>query len=192
MRKPVHIVASPDGSAPPPGDGPVPVELQYVGVGDLHQRWFGDEAIVTDLAVALGPCIRERAVVRTTWDEAAKTGRIELLVEGRQLACRASGTDPVDLAPFTPVTRALAAYRDAVASRFDFRVASFAVGVEVLQRTTLCRLTVGGQFPPDGSTFAQCVDLGGDVQCVEAADGTTRFAFADPQHTAYLAGCFAP
>lgn len=186
------VVGDPANSSKP-GAGPVPVELQYVGVGDLHQRWFGETDIVTHLATALGPCVTDRAVVRMTWDEPTKTGHIWLLVEGRQLTCRSTGTNPVDLTPFTPVSKALAAYRDEVAARFDFRVASFKVGIEVLQRTNLCRMQLGGQFPPDGSTFDACIDMGGEVRCLpDKKTGHVQFAYADPEHTAYLARCFAP
>lgn len=189
VKAPVHIVA--DAEERPEGSGgPVPVELQYVGVGELHQRWFGDTDIVTMLSKELGACMSGRAVVRMSWDEPTKTGGIWLLLAGDQLTCRPSGGIPLDLGPMTPLSKALTAYRDQVAGRFDFRVASFKVGLEVLEKTHLCRLRVGGQFPPDGSTFDGCVDMGGEERCVtEAKEGTTRFAFGDPAHTAYLERC---
>lgn len=191
VRKPVLIVGEPEQGAT--SGGPVPVELQYEGVGELHQRWFGDQAIVTALAKELGPCMADRAVVRISWSEEERKGGIWLLLAGSQLVCRPKGGDPVDLSPMTPLATALANYRDQVAGRFDFRVASFAVGVEVLQKTNLCRFQAGGQFPPDGSSFAPCIDMGGELRCLaDREKGATSFSYADPAHTAYLSACLAP
>lgn len=185
------LVVGEAGEGQTDAGGPVPVELQYDGVGELHQRWFGDTAIVTQLAKDLGACMKDRAVVRMSWSEEERKGGIWLLIQGDQLTCRPP-PGSVDLTSVTPLTTALTRYRDQVAGRFDFRVASFAVGVEVLQRRHLCRLRAGGQFPPDGSTFDACIDMGGEIRCLpDTARGYTTFAYTDPEHTAYLAGCFA-
>lgn len=189
VSRPVPLPSAPaSGEA---GDGPVQVELQFVGVGDLHQRWFSDRAIATRLAEGLTPCVRERAVVRMTWDDATFAGSIRLYVDQRSLTCHPERSDAaVDLAPFAPIARSLAAYRDAVANSFDLRVASFKVELEALDGTRLCRLTLGGQFPPDGSTWSPCVDLGGRTVCAGPREpGLTSFGFEDPADTRYLAGC---
>lgn len=192
VRKPVMLVGDPSGSEPGDG-GPVPVELQYVGVGDLHQRWFGDQEIVARLAKELGPCMTGRAVVRMSWDEEVRKGGIWLLLAGDQLVCRPGAGEAVDLSPLSPLMQALTAYRDQVAGRFDFRVASFEVGLEVLDRTHLCRMKAGGQFPPDGSTFDACIDMGGEVRCLPDRErGHTVFAYPDVTHTRYLGACFKP
>lgn len=194
------IVSRPMPAAPPAdgaSGGPVQVELQFEGVGDLHQRWFGDAAIVTRLAEALSPCVQERAVVRMSWDEPTFTGTIRLYLDRATLGCRAEHRDGVvDLTPMEPVARALAAYRDGVANTFDLRVGSFKVQVEALDGTRLCRVNLGGQFPPDGSTWHPCVDLGGTLTCAgdaepgPRADGVRAFTFSDPADGKYLAGCF--
>ncbi|MEZ4316568.1 MAG: hypothetical protein R3F61_03670 [Myxococcota bacterium] len=180
--------------------GAVPVEVQFVGVGELHRRYFGDLEIVSDLSRGLGACVQERAVVRVSYDEDERIGRIRLLADGDQITCRpvlsggappVAGSSSLDVSGLEPLGRSLAAYRDVVAGRFDFRVASFRIELELLTGTNGCVMQLGGQFPPDGTTWDPCVDLGGERSCAPGGDdGTATFAFGDPKQTAYLARCF--
>ncbi len=171
----------------------VSIELQFVGVGGLHQRWFSDRAIVTDLAQSLATCMTGRAVIELSYDEEERIGRIKLLLSGDQVVCKPVKTGAsVDASALVPLNTALTGYRDAVAGRFDFRVASFRIEHEVVSGTKGCALHVGGQHPPDGTTFAPCVTLGGEEACAKDPedDGVSTFTFRTPQHASYLAQCF--
>lgn len=191
VSAPVPVEPRADGTT----DGLVPVELQFEGVGDLHRRWFSDRAIVTALSEGLAPCVRDRAVVRMAWDEPTFTGTIRLYVDRASLACNPPRGESVDLGAIEPIGRALAAYRDAVANTFDLRVSSFRIELEALDGTQLCRLTLGGQFPPDGTSWAPCADLGGRTVCAGDArpgarePGVRLLSFADPADTVYVGRC---
>lgn len=194
VSKPFPVVTAapaPEGE-PAPSGGPVPIELQFEGVGDLHQRYFGDTEIVTPLATALGDCMKGRAVVRVSYDQERRIGRIRIYTDRDSLTCVPSRVgEGVDLRPLEPIGRALAAYRDTVAGRFDYRVASFKIDLEALHGTQLCRLQLGGQFPPDGSTWSACAVLGGEQVCAgDADDGVRQLVFPDAARNRYLLGCF--
>lgn len=197
VSKPVVVAPSipvPDGEAPHAG-GPVPVELQFVDVGDLHQGWFSQPEIATALSKGLGACMATHSVIKIAYDDAEHTGSIRLVVDTpKAFRCEVQGAESVDLSAFAPLGKALARYRDTVAGKFDYRVSSFAIEIEALSGTKLCELEFFGQFPPDGTTFRACANLGGDRQCVgpEKGPGVTVFPFADPAHTAYLKACFTP
>ena len=179
------------GKPVPPG-GPVPIELQFDGVGDLHQRYFGDSEIVTRLATDLGACFKERAVLRISYDSEKRIGRIRIYADPKTLTCIPTRTgDTVDLAAIEPIGRGLAAYRDTIAGRFDYRVASFRIDLEALAGMHLCRLDLAGQFPPDGSTWSACVSLQGEQVCNgEPTDGVRSLTLQPPKHADYLAACF--
>ncbi|MCB9676570.1 MAG: hypothetical protein H6737_15750 [Alphaproteobacteria bacterium] len=183
---------APDASGDEPIGGGVPIELQFVGVGGLHRRWFGDVGIVTDLSRGLGACMKDRAVVILSYDEEENIGRIRLVLDGDQVTCKPVATGAsVELSAVRPLGEALAAYRDTIAGRFDFRVASFRIELELLDGTNGCVLQLGGQYPPDGSTWNNCVDLGGEQKCVgPAREGTANMVFGDGEDARYLAKCF--
>lgn len=194
--KPVVIPAAPapeDGEPITAGDA-VPLELQFIGVGDLHRGWFADPAIAGPLSIGLGECMSGLTVVSIRYDEQTRIGRIRLVVHTpASFTCSIGRGTTVSLEPLQPVGRALAAYRDSVAGSFDYRVASFRIELEVRSGLEICELDLAGQFPPDGSTWSPCVNLGGDIGCAGPRDvGVASFAFPDPAHTAYLAGCFTP
>jgi len=187
------VVTTPRPSDEPTVAGsPVPIELQFVGVGDLHQRWFGDTSIATDLSAALGTCMTDRAVIQISYDEDERIGRIRLYLDGDHSTCKPAIIDSsVELTPVQPLGEALARYRDAVAGRFDLRVSSFRIEIEMLAGTHGCVLHLGGQYPPDGSTWSSCVELGGEDVCVGPRDeGTALLRFPQQDHARYLAACF--
>lgn len=193
VSKPFPVVQAGEPGAPVAPGGPVPIELQFEGVGDLHQRYFGDREIVTQLAIDLGACMNERAVLKISYDTERRIGRIRVYVDPKNLACTPRRTPQgVDLSPLRPIGEGLARYRDTLAGRFDYRLASFRIDLEALSGTHLCRLDLAGQFPPDGSTWGACAVLGGEEVCAgEKTDGVSVLGFDDPKRTAYLASCFA-
>lgn len=102
-----------------------------------------------------------------TYDTENRVGRIFLKVPpGALHAClpRVDGSG-VDLAPLVPLGRALAAYRDRVSGHFDVRVASFRVGASFVRGSYLCNAWLGGQHPPDGSTFSPCLTTAAHDLC---------------------------
>ncbi len=71
----------------------------------------------------------------------------------------------LSVAQLTPITVALAAYRDAIAGRFDIRIQSFVVGLDRTKGPAQCRIGIGGTPPPDGSELDPCLTLNGKKAC---------------------------
>lgn len=162
----VVIVGEPPGDARGEGraeadraSSPATVQLEFEGVSRLHQGYFSSLDEVQTLVRALSGCVG-LAQLRVTYDTPKRFGRVELIVESGQLWCRPEpGSESVDLSPLEPVGRALASYRDAIASAYDFRVASFEAGVWIHQDEGACGLVMAGQYPPDGSSWSPCVEV---------------------------------
>lgn len=157
-------------------DDAASLALAFTGVGALHRGFFSAEKPLAQLAAALAPCVRGEVVVRVTWQDDIRLGRITLEVPPDQLACAPQPTGAgLDLAPLEPVGRALAAYRDAIAAGFDFRVASFRGEVRLVRPGDDCLLRLGGQFPPDGTRWHPCVEVGSHVVCApDPGEGVAR------------------
>lgn len=176
-EEPRAPVAAPAPAPAPPalrtvvGDGSdASVALAFEGVGGLHRKFFSEPRLVGNLASALGPCLRGEATVRVRWEEEVRVGRITLEVDPAVLVCGiAARGDALDLSALAPVGRALAGYRDAVAGAFDLRVASFRGEVR-LPGQPACTLRLGGGFPPDGSRWHPCVELGDRTVCADGGD----------------------
>jgi len=166
--------------------------LAFEGVGTQYRGYFAHEDAVVALGEALGSCVSERARVVVTWNDEERIGRIILDTEPDQLRCVPQGEGAADLTGLTGVTRGLASYRDTIASSRDLRVASFRVGVTVRYGAKLCTAWSGGQFPPDGSSFAACPSLAGVETCLEGRpqEGVTSFVFQRPEDQRYWASCF--
>ncbi|MBW2255197.1 MAG: hypothetical protein JRI25_11435 [Deltaproteobacteria bacterium] len=170
----------------------VPVELYFYGVSALHQSFFSNADAVGDLGAALGACLSETAQVAVSWNEEERIGRIFLRVPPEALsACLPQdGAGGVDLSPLEPVGVALAAYRDRVAGAFDFRVASFRIGVSFTRGARTCTVWAAGQHPPDGRAWSSCMDFHDRTACAGAADeGVTRIALQGAD-LKYARDCF--
>jgi len=171
----------------------VPVTLQFKGVGPLYQNYFSTPEFVGDLGAALGACQADEAVVLVTYDSENWIGTITLQTTPEALACGAvSSADGIDLSPMQPVGVALAAYRDRVSSSFDIRVASFKSGVTLLKNTNLCTFWIGGQYPPDGTTWNFCPSYAGNKTCAKGVkdEGVTLLEFESAEHKQYADVCF--
>ncbi|MCO4746529.1 MAG: hypothetical protein KC912_17160 [Proteobacteria bacterium] len=176
------------------GEGAADVELRFHGVGDLHKGFLSDPALVGKLAKALGPCMADTAQVIIRWNAEERVGWIQLKVPPGGVACM-----PVphpeggwDTRPLAPVGEALAAYRDGAAANYDFRFASFAVGMSFTRGSNQCLLRISGQHPPDGSQFSPCVDIAGVPSCVGGGeeDGVSHLAHTGSAG-ATISSCFA-
>lgn len=169
----------------------VDVDLAFSGVGTLYRGYFGMEAAVGALGVGLGPCLEDNARVVITYDDEERIGRIVLDTDPQSLSCLATGAGGADVTAMTPVTRALAAYRDTIASSRDFRVASFRIGVTLRSGAKLCTAWAAGQYPPDGTTFSSCVTLAGVEKCMpgEHEFGVQTLTLSEASDQTYWAAC---
>ncbi len=176
------------------GDGEaVPLTLQFRGVGPQYQNYFSTPEFVAELATALGPCQAEEAIVLITYDSENWIGTITLETAPRTFACAATlGQGGLDMTPMQPVGMALASYRDQVSGTFDIRIASFRVGVTLLRNTNLCTFWIGGQYPPDGTTWKRCPSFAGNEHCGAGTEdeGVTVLDFAAGDDRRYAAACF--
>jgi len=176
----------------PAGGAPVAVELYFYGVSKLHQSFFANRDAMTDLGTALGACLTEPAQVVVSWNEEERIGRIFLKAPPEALSgCLPRvDTGAVDLSPLEPVGVGLAAYRDRIAGAFDFRVASFRIGVSFTRGPRTCTVWAAGQHPPDGRQWSACMDFHDRTVCSGAADeGVTRLPLASSD-LKYARDCF--
>lgn len=169
------------------------IRLAFTGVGPLHKNFFSQPGPLAALTSALGPCIDGEATVRVTWEEAIRLGHVTLEVAPTALRCApVMRGDGLDLSALEPVGRALAAYRDAVAGAYDLRVASFRGEVRLVRPGDDCLLRIGGDFPPDGSRWHACAQVGDRSVCAPDDDGDGVTVLRPPSPQPALAACAAP
>ena len=156
------------------------VEIVFVGVGHLHQTFFGDEQLRQRLGAELDGLVTDPARIRVGFDSEEHLGTItlELPPEGLRVQVERQG-DALRLDQLAPLTVALANYRDALGARFDIELFS-ARGV------TGCTLGITGGNPPDGRTVSPCVLINGQESCGRPTAEGTVFA---PEIAAALAEC---
>lgn len=170
------------------------IELRFFGVGELHKGFLSDTGIVGALGTGLGGCVNGTAQVLARWNAEERVGWLQLKVPPGGLLCmpQPHPEGGWDLSPLVPVSQALAGYRDGAAAQYDFRFASFNVGISFTRGAHQCLLRLAGQHPPDGTKFSACVDIAGVQHCAggEADDGVLRFAHGGSAGSA-LSACFA-
>ena len=141
--------------------------LAFQGVSPLYQGYFSTEAWVSELGKGLGACFDGTVEVVVSYDMETRIGRILVQTGLAELKCAPEiGPQGIDLSPMAPVGQALARYRDAISAARDVRVSSFRSGLRLVQGSELCDLYIGGQFPPDGTTFSPCVGIRGKEVCL--------------------------
>ncbi|TNE86029.1 MAG: hypothetical protein EP330_24145 [Deltaproteobacteria bacterium] len=170
------------------------VELRFFGVGELHKGFLSDPALVGKLGKDLGACVQGTAQVVIRWSNDERVGWIQLKVPPEGLNCMPEphADGGWDLAPLTPVTQALAQYRDGAAANYDFRFASFHVGTSFTRGANQCLLRIAGQHPPDGTAFSPCVDIAGVPACagLDEDSGVVRLPH-DGRAGSTISACFA-
>jgi hypothetical protein len=174
---------------------PVPVNLRFTTVGNLHQGFFADPPGVRALGAALGACTGHAVDLDVVWSQEDLEGRIFAQIPVGTWSCSpTAGADAVDLAPLVPAARAVARYRDQVAGMSDFRISSFVVGVDLVRTTHTCRIRAIGQHPPDGTRFHPCPMIDGQKVCAEgdAKEGVTRLTSPDPTTAKLLRDACGP
>lgn len=172
----------------------VPVQLRFTTVGALHQGYFGQPKLVQRLGKGLGQCTTHTVDVDVVWSQKDLEGRIIGVVPAQTIGCLPTRSgDTVDLRPLVPMTQALARYRDNVAGTSDFRIANFVVGLDLARAGQVCRVTITGQHPPDGTRFDPCVSVNGVQACAAAGDGNgvQALRFTDPTAAKLARSCFA-
>ena len=162
------------------------VYLEFTGLSPLHQGFFQDVKMVASLGEALSSCVNGPVVLAADYDTPTRVGVLELHVDRAQLKCVPSmDGEALALAPWVSIGRSLAAYRDAVAGRYDLRLGSFRTRLRLTRQVDACTFELTGQYPPDGTTWSPCVrfgESGGDcvvdrsvgVESIERPSATSR------------------
>lgn len=134
-----------EGEPPRPADQPLIVDLQMEGLSPLYKGFFSDPPFKAQIARDLGPHVDSRsATVKVVWHEPTVTGTISLLVPDGEPLLAAVGKRFVDDATLHPslldaYLRTIEGYRTAVGERYDLRVLSFGLTLELWDPHTECR-----------------------------------------------------
>ncbi len=178
-------------AARPDSNGVAELVIQYEGVGALYKGFFNDAAAGDALARAAQSCVGDTTYLYVSYDDTTRTGRLTLRVEPDVTTCRPVQTETGwQTSPSFPLSRALAQYRDTLASAYDLRIAAFHVQVAVRSTRSMCTLRAEGTHPPDGNGFGACVLHGMEERCGVVADGgLLEFETAD---ASALRSCFGP
>lgn len=152
------------------------VVLVWQGISSLYKSFFSDSQATSALSLGLAGSVQAPANIYVRYDSVEFLGsiRLQLRPDTLRLAVRHDG-DLILLTDLAQVTRALAAYRSAVASHYDVRVESFRVGIESFRGPTSCVFGVAGVPPPDGSLLSPCVQVDGVEHCGRPEPGGVRF-----------------
>ncbi|MFT6146578.1 MAG: hypothetical protein ACJAZO_000751 [Myxococcota bacterium] len=185
----IQVVSVP--AARPDSNGVAELVIQYEGVSPLYRGFFNDAAAGDALARAAQACVGDTTYLYVSYDTETRTGRLTLRVEPNVATCRPVQVDGGwQTSPSFPLSRALAHYRDALASAYDLRIAAFHVQVAVRTTRSMCTLRAEGTHPPDGDGFGACVLHGLEERCgVVGDDGLLAFEAADIRA---LRTCFGP
>ncbi len=169
--------------------------IRLTGIGANYRGYLTERDRLATLASDVAPCLTGPAELVLTYDPSSSDGRIVLVVPKGRLSCPAAvGTDEgVDITPLTPLTKAVATYRQGLGQTRDLRILSWRAGVlldDVGGKGVT--LWIGGTPPGDGSEVRPCVDLDGTVHCPEGArdvsgEGTTVVTAATPKARQALA-----
>lgn len=172
-------------------NGDAELVIQYEGVGPLYQGFFNDADAGDALARAAQACVGDTTYLYVSYDTTTRTGRLTLRVEPDVMTCRPAQVDGGwQTSPSFPLSRALAQYRDTLASAYDLRIAAFHVQVAVRSTRSMCTLRAEGTHPPDGNGYAACVLHGLEERCGVVGDGGL-LAFESADAIA-LRMCFGP
>jgi len=165
---------------PPEADAElVPVEITWDGIGPLHKGYFQDREAMTRLSQDLAPWLTETVQLHIRYDSEEFVGHLLIRVPPEQLRRPPKTGELFELAALAPLTTALATYRDDLASRFDFRIASFHIGLEFFRGPTHCQVAAAGSFPPDGTQVSPCVLVNSEERCGLPEAGGVRFPERD-------------
>lgn len=168
-------------------DEPVQIVFVWEGISALYQSFLSDVEVVTGLSAALTGEVRGPANVYVRYDSEHHRGsmRLQLRPDTLLKPPRRSG-DTIALQDLAPLTTALASYRSGVASRKDYRLESFKVGLESFRGARSCIFHVAGTPPPDGHLVSPCVEINGQQKCGDPSPAGVTFP---PDVAADVAAC---
>ena len=183
--------AAPVPVAPPSTGNPV-LTIESANLSPLYRGFFADRAAGDALARAAAPCVGDDVRVLIGYDNEARVGRMVLFVPASVDACRPVQTDTGwDLSPMTPLSIALANYRDALSGLYDMRIGSFEVHVNIASSSgNQCTVRAQGTHPPDGTGFSPCVDLDGTAHCGDLAAANPAVITFGAGDRSALRSCF--
>jgi len=121
------------------------IDLQLEGLSPLYKGFFSDPPLKAQLARDLGPHVDSRsATVKVVWDEDTVSGTISMLVpDGEPLLVAVgkefTGSETVDPGALDAFLRAIEGYRTRVGERYDLRVLSFGLTLELWDPHSECR-----------------------------------------------------
>lgn len=183
----VQAQRAPPPPSPPSGGEGVEVAFVWENIGSLHQGFFTDADAVKRLSTALAPALRSPARVTVRYDELERQGSIRLQLGSGALRTPLEASEAgVDLLALRPIAMAMAAYRDAIADRYDVRVRNFVVGLAFSGGAHDCIVGLAGPLPHDGSVLSPCVQISGELLCGEPEGALVRF----PEQASLVAACF--
>ena len=167
--------ATPDGPDAPtesttaptrPPDQTLTIDLQMEGLSPLYKGFFSAPPLKAQLARDLGPHVDSRsATIKVVWDEDTVTGTISMLVPDGEALLAATGktfadSGTLDTTPLDAYLRAIEGYRTAVGERYDLRVLSFGLTLELWDPHSECRCLWAAVTGADDAA-----ELGPDLVC---------------------------
>jgi hypothetical protein len=105
-------------------------------------------------------------------------GHIRIQVGPEALVDELGRPEAMNLKALVPLTQTVAFYRDWVAGNFDLRIHNFDIGLDITPPKGVCKMTVVGDPPPDGTEFAPCIEVDGTAYCGELSEGVLRLPTA--------------
>lgn len=164
----------------------VAIRVQTSGLNATYRSHVADPAFLAPLAAALDPCVDDTATLSVSYAEGSRDGRVALVLPVGSLDCHitvgADGT--VDLSGLVPVAKAVAAYRNTLASTRDMRIYAWKTAIHVEDVHGHATLWLEGQDPIDGTAFDPCVGLDRVEACLHEGlgrfEGTTTLTPATP------------
>lgn len=188
----VQIVIPPPPAVPAASSSAVTgvrVTPEYTGVSSLYRGFFSDRDALVALGGDLGECVSQGVSLLVAYDTEKRHGRITVSVPRRALVCVPRATDLVlDVSVLTPISRALARYRDSLSEKYDIRIASFEVGILVIGSEGSCRFVAQGGYPPSGNQFSPCIGVDGGT-CASRVAHKTQLAWANLAMKAVAESC---
>lgn len=128
-----------------PPDQTLTIDLQLEGLSPLYKGFFSDPPLKAQLSQALGPHVDSRsATIKVVWDEPTVSGTISMLIPDGEALLTATGktfadSETLDPTPLDAYLRAIEGYRTSVGDRYDLRVLSFGLALELWDPHTECR-----------------------------------------------------
>ena len=164
---------------------PVKLYLDFVGIGAMHKTFFTDSRVTRKVQQKLRGHVSGSVGVLIGFER--NQGRIRVQVAPDLLVASLGTPDAIQLNSLVPLTKAAAFYRDWVAGNYDLRVHNFEIGLDITPKDGVCKITVAGDPPPDGTEFAPCIEVDGTALCGELTEGVLRLPSA---HHETVGRCF--